>query len=152
EQTRRVKPCVCMYFPRGVNPAGHQITNHGTNYTFSRSLRPLERHRATITPVSGRSHPNGLGQAHHCSNLSLTGARHDATHQNTISVDQLIASVTEAHTRFSSLQLSSENRRSLSWTADGVALPDESVPGVVFRRLFSAAKEGVDQQRRALKR
>lgn len=152
EQTPRVKRSAFMYLPNGVNPADYQITSHGTNYTFSRSLKPLERHRANITPISGLYHPNGLGKAHDCSNIWLTGARHDATHQNTISVDQLIASVTEAHTRFSSLQLSSENRRSLSWTADGVALPDESVPGVVFRRLFSAAKECVDQQRRALKR
>jgi len=152
QSTPQVKRSVFLYLPNGVNPADYQITSQGTSYTFSRSLKPLERHRENLTPISGMYHPNGLGRAHDCSNIWLTGARHDATHRNTISVDQLIASVMEAHTRFPSLHLSSENRRSLSWTADGVALPDESVPGVVFRRLFSEAKEGIDQQRRALKR
>jgi hypothetical protein len=60
--------------------------------------------------------------------------------------------VTEAHTRFSSLQLSSERRRSLSWTATGVALPEESNPGVIFRRLFEEPREGASVQRRQLNR
>jgi hypothetical protein len=141
-----------MYLPNGVNPAEYQITDQGTDYKFSRSLASLERHRANITPISGLYHPNGLGKAHDCSNTWLTGAKHDATHQNTISVDQLMARVTETQTRFASLQLSSENRRSLSWTADGIALPDDSAPSVVFRRLFQESKDGVGVQRRQLHR
>lgn len=152
ESTPRVKRSVFMYLPNGVNPAEYQIVDQGADYKFSKSLASLERHRANITPISGLYHPNGLGKAHDCSNTWLTGARHDATHQNTISVDQLMARVTETQTRFSSLQLSSENRRSLSWTADGIALPDDSVPGVVFRRLFQEPKDGVAVQRRELNR
>lgn len=152
ESTPRVKRSVFMYLPNGVNPADYQITDQGADYQFSKSLQSLERHRASITPISGLYHPNGLGKAHDCSNTWLTGAKHDATHQNTISVDQLMARVTQTQTRFSSLQLSSENRRSLSWTADGIALPDDSIPGVVFRRLFQEPKEGVAEQRRELHR
>jgi hypothetical protein len=63
-----------------------------------------------------------------------------------------MARVTEVQTRFSSLQLSSEGRRSLSWTADGVALPEVSVPSVVFQRLFLEPKAGVAVQRRQLNR
>jgi hypothetical protein len=152
EATPHVKRSVFMYLPNGVNPADYQITDQGADYKFSKSLASLERHRANLTPISGLYHPHGLGRAHDCSNIWLTGAKHDATHQNTISVDQLMARVTETQTRFSSLQLSSENRRSLSWTADGIALPDDSVPGVVFRRLFAEPKEGVGAQRRGLER
>jgi hypothetical protein len=141
-----------MYLPNGVNPADYQITDQGANYKFSQSLQSLERHRATITPISGLYHPHGMGKAHDCSNVWLTGAKHDANHRNTISVDQLMARVTEVQTRFSSLQLSSERRRSLSWTADGVALPEESVPSVVFRRLFAESRDGVGVQRRGLQR
>ncbi len=152
ESTPRVKRSVFMYLPNGVNPTDYQITDQGPDYKFSKSLQSLERHRANITPISGLYHPNGLGKAHDCSNIWLTGARHDASHQNTISVDQLMARTTESQTRFSSLQLSSENRRTLSWTADGIALPDDSVPGVVFRRLFEEPKDGVAVQRRGLHR
>jgi hypothetical protein len=152
ESAVRVKRSVFLYLPNGVNPADYQIVDSGKDFKFSRSLQSLERHRANITPISGLYHPNGLGKAHDCSNIWLTGAKHDASHQNTISVDQLMARVTEVQTRFSSLQLSSERRRSLSWTADGVALPTESVPSVVFRRLFEQPKEGVGAQRRRLQR
>ena len=148
----RVKRSVFMYLPNGVNPADYQIFDSGRNYTFSQSLKSLEKHRANITPISGFYHPNGLGKAHDCSNTWLTGARHDANHRNTISVDQLMARVTESQTRFSSLQLSSERRRSLSWTADGIGLPEDSVPGVIFRRLFQEPKEGINVQRRELNR
>jgi hypothetical protein len=136
EPKRRVKRSVFLYLPNGVNPADYQIVDSGKDYKLSRSLQSLERHRANITPISGLYHPNGLGKAHDCSNIWLTGAKHDANHRNTISIDQLMARVTEVQTRFSSLQLSSERRRSLSWTADGVSLPTESVPGVIFRRLY----------------
>jgi hypothetical protein len=152
EPAPRVKRSVFLYLPNGVNPAGYQIVDAGKDYRFSKALKPLEKHRANITPISGLYHPNGLGKAHDCSNTWLTGAKHDANHRNTISVDQLMARVTEAHTRFSSLQLSSERRRSLSWTADGVALPVESNPGVVFRRLFEEPKEGSAARRRQLNR
>lgn len=152
EPAQRVKRSVFMYLPNGVNPADYQITTSGANYQLSKSLQSLERHRANITPISGLYHPHGMGKAHDCSSVWLTGAKFDATHQNTISVDQLMARVTEVQTRFSSMQLSSENRRSLSWTADGVALPDDSVPGVIFRRLFQEPKEGVGVQRRQIQR
>lgn len=152
ESARRIKRSVFLYLPNGVNPADYQIVDSGKDYKFSRSMQSLERHRANLTPISGLYHPNGLGKAHDCSNIWLTGARHDASHQNTISVDQLMARVTEVQTRFSSLQLSSERRRSLSWTADGVALPTESVPSVVFHRLFEEPKAGIGVQRRQLHR
>lgn len=148
----RVKRSVFMYLPNGVNPADYQIVESGKDYKISKSLKSLEKHRASITPISGLYHPNGMGKAHDCSNTWLTGAKHDATHRNTISVDQLMARVTEVHTRFSSLQLSSERRRSLSWTADGVALPQESNPAVIFRRLFEEPKESANVQRRQLNR
>lgn len=152
EATPRVRRSVFLYLPNGVNPTDYQIVAAGKDYQFSTSLKSLERHRANITPISGLYHPNGMGRAHDCSNVWLTGAKHDATHRNSISVDQLMARVTEVHTRFSSLQLSSERRRTLSWTADGVALPDESVPSVVFRRLFQESAAGIDTQRRQLQR
>src|SRR5262245_4551677 len=76
QATRRVKRSVFIYLPNGVNPVDYQIVDTGPDYTLSRSLKSLERHRASITPISGLYHPNGMGKAHDCSNVWLTGAKH----------------------------------------------------------------------------
>ena len=43
------------------------------------------------------------------------------------------------HTRFASLELSNQGK-SLSWNNDGILLPAEANPGVVFRRLFASSQ------------
>lgn len=60
---------VFVYLPNGVNTLGYQITEAGADYTFS---KPLEKHRASITPISGLHHLNGLGHHHNCSNSLQT--------------------------------------------------------------------------------
>ncbi|HAA70068.1 MAG TPA: hypothetical protein DCE55_13095, partial [Planctomycetaceae bacterium] len=58
-----VKPrrSVFIYMPNGVNTIDYQITKTGAGYEFSTSLKPLEKHRANISPISGLYHPHGLG-------------------------------------------------------------------------------------------
>ena len=142
---------VFIYLPNGVNTIDFQITKAGADYTFSKALKPLEKHRANITPISGLHHPHGLGHHHNCQKIWLTGGKVGTTERNTISVDQLMARHTEQHTRYSSIELS--NRSSaLGWTADGIQLPADRNPGVVFRRLFEAPSGGIGKQRRGLHR
>ena len=38
-----------IYLPNGVNTLDYQITTDGADYQFSRSLKPLEKHRSVIT-------------------------------------------------------------------------------------------------------
>ena len=74
------------------------------DYTFTESLRPLEKHRMNITPISGLHHPNGLGHDHNCRKIWLTGGKLGQADRNSISVDQLIAQMTAPRTRFASME------------------------------------------------
>lgn len=142
---------VFIYLPNGVNTLDYQITKAGAGYAFSKSLTPLEKHRANITPISGLHHPNGLGHHHNCSRIWLTGGKLGPSDRNTVSVDQLMAQVTAPHTRFTSMQLSNKGG-ALSWSADGIQLPAQPVPGVVFRQMFEEPAGGIEKQRRRLAR
>ena len=140
-----------MYIPNGVNTLDWQITDAGKDYEFSKTLKPLEKFREVITPLSGLHHPNGLGHHHNCSKIWLTGGKLGAADRNTISVDQLMAEQTAPHTRFHSLQMTTQGH-SLSWNADGIVLPAQRNPGVVFREMFEEPNGGVTKQRRGLQR
>ena len=43
---------VFIYLPNGVNTLDYQILQQGKDYEFSKCLKPLERHRDLITPIS----------------------------------------------------------------------------------------------------
>ena len=152
-----------VYIPNGVNGMTWQVTGAGRGYELSPSLRPLEKHRDDFTVFSGLHHPNGLGQAHVCADTWLTGARIDAQsarqYHNTISCDQLMAEVTSGRTRFASLELSissgtgqPNNSTTLAFSRDGVPLPAEDNPRVVFDRLFGEEAGGVAARRLGLRR
>ena len=77
-----------MYLANGVHSLNYQITTPGKDYEFSRSLKPLEKHRNVITPISGMHHPGGLGYHHNCQKIYITGGKLGPSDRNTISVDQ----------------------------------------------------------------
>jgi hypothetical protein len=152
---------VFVYIPNGVNGMTWQVQKSGRAFELSRALMPLAPHREDFTVFSGLFHPNGLGQAHVCADTWLTGAKIDAQsarqYHNTVSVDQLMAEVTSQHTRFSSLELSissgtgqPNNSTTLAFSRDGVPLPAEDSPRVVFDRLFGEETGGVKAQRKKL--
>ena len=163
-QAAAVKPrrAVFVYIPNGVNVLTWQITKPGADYAFPEPMKPLEKHRALITPISGLHHPNGIGQAHVCADTWLTGARigqDGGSYKNTVSCDQVIAEVTSPHTRFTSLELSisggvgqPNNSNTLSFSRDGIPLPAEDNPRTVFQRLFGEEPGGIVQRRRKLDR
>ncbi len=151
EKAPRAKRSVFIYLPNGVNTIDYQVTQAGANYQFSKSLLPLEKHRAHITPISGLHHPHGLGHHHNCSSIWLTGGKIGQSERNTISVDQLMAQVTAPQTRFSSIELSNQGH-SLAYSADGIQLPAQGNPSVVFRELFEEPQGGIAKQRRGLRR
>lgn len=150
-ETQRAKRSVFVYLPNGVNTLDYQILQAGADYQFSKGLKPLERHRSSITPISGLYHPNGLGHHHGCQSIWLTGAEIGQGKRNRISLDQLIAEKTAPLTRFSSLEIS-DTGRSLAYNRDGISLPAETKPGEVFRRLFEAPAGGAEKEREALRR
>jgi len=151
EQAAPIRRSAFVYLPNGVNTLDYQITQTGKDYTFSKSLAPLEKHRSVITPISGLHHPGGLGHHHNCQKIWLTGGQLGPSDRNTISVDQKMAEVTSPHTRFHSLEVSNKGE-SLSWTADGIRLPGMSRCSEIFAHLFEEPKNGTAAQRRALRR
>ena len=148
EQPRR---SIFVYLPNGVNTHDYELTQAGPDYEFSRILAPLTKHKGNISPISGLHHPNAFGIAHSATQTWLTAAKHGPTDRNTISVDQLIASVTGPQTRFSSLQISNQGQP-LAVSADGIALPAHRQSGDAFKALFTEPKGGIEKQRRRLQR
>jgi len=140
-----------IYLANGVHSLNYQITQPGADYQFSRSLKPLEKHRQSITPISGLHHPGSLSHHHNCISTWLTGGKLGPTDRNTISVDQKMAEVTALHTRVSSLEIAL-TQDSLAWTADGVRLPAMRRCSEIFASLFEEPKNGKTAQRRELRR
>jgi hypothetical protein len=71
--------------------------------------------------------------------------------RNSVSIDQLIAQQHAPHTRFPGIALGNTGR-TLSYNADGIAIPAEKKPSEVFKRLFTSPEGGVEQQRKELKK
>lgn len=162
-EAAKPRRAVFVYIPNGVNVLTWQITKSGRDYEFSTPMRSLEKHRANLTPISGLHHPGGIGTAHVCADLWLTGAKlsqEGGAYRNSVSADQLMAEVTSIQTRFSSLELSLAGGtgapgnviNTLSWSRDGVPLPAEDNPRNVFNRLFGEEAGGVESRRRNLNR
>ncbi len=151
EKVKSPSRSIFIYLPNGVNTYEYELIQSGKNYEFSRILAPLAKHRNNVTPISGLYHPNAFGIAHSATQTWLTGAKHGPTDKNTVSVDQMIASLAASKTRFPSLELSNQGQP-LSVSPDGIALPTERNPAVVFQDLFVEPKGGVHKQRRRLQR
>jgi hypothetical protein len=151
QQTDAPRRSAFIYLANGVHSLNYQITKPGKDYEFSRSLKPLEKHREVITPISGLHHPGALGHHHNCISVWLTGAKIGPSNRNTISVDQKMAEVTAPHTRYPSMEIAL-TQGSLAWTADGVQLPALRRCSEIFASLFEEPKGGKMAQRRALRR
>jgi hypothetical protein len=151
DRPARPKRSVFVYLPNGVNTHAYEMATAGDGYTMSKPLAALEKHRQVITPISGMHHPHGLGNHHNCSTIWLTGGKIGASERNTISVDQLMVQVTAPLTRFASIELSNQGH-SLAYSADGISLPAQANPGVMFRELFEEPKGGIARERRGLQR
>jgi hypothetical protein len=157
------KRSVFVYIPNGVNGMAWQVKKAGRDYEFSDSLKPLEKYRQDLTVFSGLHHPNGIGQAHVCADTWLTGAKIDAQsarkYENTISVDQMMAEVTGQQTRLPSLELSIGSgtgrplgTNTLAFSRDGVPLPAEDNPRIIFNRLFGEEPGGIAAQHARLEK
>jgi hypothetical protein len=151
EQPATPRRSAFVYLANGVHSLNYQITTPGRDYQLSRSLKPLEKHRHVITPVSGLHHPGSLGHHHNCIKIWLTGGKLGPSDHNTISVDQKMAEVTAQHTRYPSMEIAI-TQESLAWTADGVPLPAMRRCSEIFASLFEEPKGGIAAQRRSLRR
>ncbi len=151
QQSASPRRSAFIYLANGVHSLNYQITTPGKDYQFSRSLKPLEKHRQVITPISGLHHPGALSHHHNCISVWLTGGKLGPSDRNTISVDQKMAEITAKHTRYPSMEIALTGD-SLGWTADGVRLPAMRRCSEIFASLFEEPKGGKSTQRRNLRR
>jgi hypothetical protein len=151
------------YIPVGAYMPYWTVEGEGTDYKFSRVLKPLEGYRQDFSILSGLDHHqaealgDGAGDHARAGAAYLTGVHCKKTGGTDIrcgiSVDQIAARKTASETRFPSLELGCEDTRTvgacdsgyscayqntLSWRTETSPLPPETNPRAVFERLFGA--------------
>jgi hypothetical protein len=122
----------------------------GADYEPTKPLEPFAPYRSDLSIFGGMSHPSSrLLVGHNTVDVWLTGADIRVSLENSISLDQLIARHAGAHTRIPSLVLSSNGgvgtksrSTTISFDAQGRAVPAESVPRRLFDRLFAPPADG----------
>ena len=160
EPAARPKRFAAFFFGNGVALPGRNQAHFqdwhwfphtdGADYRLNRSLDPLEPHRRDFTIFGGLSHPTSRQLVgHNTVDVWLTGADIRVNLENSISIDQVIARKNAAQTRIHSLVLSSQGgvgtksrSTTISFDAQGRAIPAESTPRRIFERLFEPPAEG----------
>lgn len=149
------------YIPNGVTMKDWKPSTAGSDFAFSRILKPVEAYRQDLMILSGLDHHNaeslgdGGGDHARAGACFLTGVHPRKTAgsdiQAGISVDQIAAKNLGAATRLASLELGCEDSRtvgtcdsgyscaytnSISWRGPQTPMPPETNPRIVFERLF----------------
>ncbi len=157
ETKQNPKRLGCFYFPDGVpmplpeDPAYQDWSwfphGNGTEFTFSKCMETLEPIKQELTILSGFSHPKSRNvHGHNNADQFLTAAATgggDKEYENTISLDQLVASQFGDQTRFASLVMSTDGgtgtargTHTISYDRNGRPIPAEHRPKQVFDQLF----------------
>ncbi|MEQ8787213.1 MAG: DUF1552 domain-containing protein [Pirellulaceae bacterium] len=147
-----------FYFGTGMNMRQFEPDDDGPDFTMSRILKPLEPLRGDFTVLSGTwlEHGGGHDGAYPFSTSIVKGAK------QSLSPDQIAARQIGGATRYPSLVLSvdrgtnygSQALATISWNEQGVPIPAENDPKVLFDRLFrpdtkeEAARRDDDFRRR----
>lgn len=138
----------------GLLPASLFPETTGRDYESTEYLDLLKEHRDDFTLFSGLSHSDQNGKQPHDTEMTwLTSARNPglAGFRNSISIDQYAANRMGNVTRFPSLTLSSNTKKSQSYTSNGVMLPAHDRPSALFAKLFLSGNAGdVSRQRQRL--
>ena len=146
---------VFLYVPNGVATPHWFPKETGPNFTFSRTLKPLEPLRTDVTILSGLHHPQARN-GHSVDSNWLTAVDLAATpgysFRNDISIDQLIAEEVGRQTRFPSVVLSTDHGGTISWGRGSVLVPSRNDPKIVFERLFSGKGEDPASLRKTIGR
>jgi hypothetical protein len=158
-----------VYFPNGAIPAAWWPTATGTEFQWSRTLKPLEKHKAQLQILGGLQHktaeagPDGGGDHARGNGTFLTGVRlkkSDSDIRAGVSIDQVLAREYGHLTRFPSLELSCDAtpksggcdsgyscayQFNMSWSSPTTPKTAETNPRRVFERLFGAGEPGERQ-------
>ena len=126
----------------------------GIDYESTEYLDLLQDYRSDMTLFSGLCHQHQSGRRPHDSEASwLTAARNPgfSGFRNSISVDQFAAQHIGHRTRLPSINLSSNNFVSQSYTRQGVMIPAQTSPAKLFAELFlQGTPDDIESQKRKL--
>jgi len=129
-----------FYFGTGMNTREFFPEDFGPDYKTTQILKPLEKHRGKFTTLSNTwlEQGGGHGGAYPFSTSIAKGSKQQ------ISPDQIAAKAIGGDTRFPSMQMSVQRGTNfgdqalatLSWNEQGVPLPAENDPKILFDNLF----------------
>lgn len=123
----------------GLHPPSLFPKTPGRDYEITEYLDLLKDHKEDFTLFSGLSHPDQSGKQPHDTEMTwLSAARNPGLggFKNSISVDQFAAESLGGVTRFPSIALSSNSQKSQSYNRNGVMLPAQDRPSLLFSNLF----------------
>jgi hypothetical protein len=158
-----------LFFPNGAIPATWWPSSAGTDFQWSRTLRPLENYKNNVQILGELEHktaepgPDGAGDHARGNGTFLTGVRLKKSASDIragISFDQVLAREFGHLTRFPSLELTCDPalrtggcdsgyacayQFNLSWNSPTTPMAAESNPRRVFERLFGEGRPGERQ-------
>jgi hypothetical protein len=158
-----------VYFPNGAIPAQWWPDRVGTDFNWSRTLKPLENHKQHLQILGELEHktaepgPDGAGDHARGNGTFLTGVRlrKSATDIRAgVSIDQVLAREVGHLTRFPSLELTCDPalrtggcdsgyscayQFNISWSSPTTPMAAEANPRRVFERLFGQGAPGERQ-------
>src|SRR5204863_2103863 len=155
-----------VYFPNGAIQDKWWPEGADKDFTFNRTMAPLEKVKDQLQVLGGLDHrnatpgPDGAGDHARANGTFLTGVRmkKSATEIHAgVSIDQVLAQQIGHLTRLSSLELSCDSDRptggcdsgyacaysyNVSWSSPTTPMTPEANPRHVFERLFGAGAPG----------
>lgn len=170
---KAVNRLAIVYVPNGIVMKDWTPATTGTDFAFTRILKPLEPFRKDIVLVSGLTNTAaqkvvGGGDHAKATGSFLSGAPPKRTVgadvRSGVTFDQITARTLGTGTRVPSLQMTCEDTRmvgncdtgfscaytnSLSWKDTETPMPPEVNPRSVFERLFGTVDPSLDPETRA---
>lgn len=149
------------HFGTGMNLREFFPDNDGRDAVLKRIMKPIERHRGSMTILSGMELKHGGGHTGDYSFLTGTSGWSDGGIQGGVSADQIVAEQIGRNTRFPSIQMSIERGTNfgnqglatLSWSQSGIPMAAENDPFTLFNRLFGKDdQQSVRERKNAFRR
>jgi len=158
-----------VYFPNGAIPAQWWPDRPGTDFQWSRTLRPLASYKGQLQILGGLEQktaepgPDGAGDHARGNGTFLTGVRLKKSASDIragVSFDQVLAREFGHLTRFPSLELTCDPSQrtggcdsgyscayqyNISWSSPTTPMAAESNPRRAFERLFGQGRAGERQ-------
>jgi hypothetical protein len=127
----------------------------GADYTMTKVLEPLAPKRDQFTILGGLSHPKSRELLGHTAGDSwLTGGDVGTEYNNTISLDQVVASRYKDETRFAYMNLSTDGgtgyrgrTTTLAFDRNGRPIPAECDIRRIFERMFQTDNKGIEARK-----